>query len=121
MPAILAVVAGWITEKLAAEALRFFLLKAFLTTLLVFALPIVLNNFIIGILTAVINKASSVASGGVQSHIMQLTGVSAYFADLLQVPLFLSILLGAVSVRFSLKLLRVARIVTGKQIGRAHV
>jgi len=103
--AFFAQIAAWFGTTLASEAARFLALKIFLTTLLVLVVPVVLNNFLIDILQAVMDKANSVA-GSTQSHIMQLTGLSAYLADCLQIPLLVSILLGAVSVRFTLKLIR---------------
>lgn len=105
IPALASIVSA-IGTTLAAESARFIALKIFLTTVFVLVLPIVLNNFLVSILTSVVNKAGSVVSTGAQSHVMQLTGLSAYFADLLNLPLCVSILLGAVSVRFTLKLIR---------------
>jgi hypothetical protein len=103
----LATLASWVTTTLAAEATRFFLLKVFLTSLLVVGLPLVLNNFLVSILSTLMAKMGSVVQGGAQSYVMQLTGLAAYLADLLNLPLCVSILLGAVSVRFTLKLLRI--------------
>jgi len=103
---ILASIASWLGTMLASEAARFLALKIFLTTVLVLVLPVVLNNFLIEILQAIMDKANSLSSSGVNSHMMQLTGISAYLADCLQIPLMVSILLGAVSVKFTLKLIR---------------
>lgn len=106
MVGLFAQAAAWVTTTLASEAARFIALKIFLTTLLVVVLPIILNNLLVSILSAVINKAGSVISGGAESHVLKLYGLSAFLAESLQLSLCVSILLGAVSVRFTLKLIR---------------
>jgi len=104
----LGTIATWITTQLASQALRFLALKSFLSLLLVVGLPLILNNFLVSILSAVMNKAGSALQLGAQSYVMQLTGLAAYIGNLLNLPLCVSILLGAVSVRFTLKLLRIS-------------
>lgn len=106
MPVFLVAIVAWFGEFLASSVARFIAMKILLTTLFVVVLPIILNNLIVEIMTLIYEKAMTVL-GDTQSALIQLTGLAAYLADLLQLPLFVSILLGAVSVSFTLNLLRV--------------
>jgi len=105
--AVLAKIAEWLSKKAVEQGAMFLSFKIFMTTLFVVVLPLVLNNLLVKILMAIHDKAMSLVTGGAQSYVMQLTGLAAYLADLLNLPLCVSILLGAVATRFSLKLLRI--------------
>jgi len=106
MPLILAPIVAWFGSFVASSVARFIALKILLTTLLVIVLPIVLNNLIVKLMTALYNKAVLVA-GSTDSAMIQLSGLGAYLADSLSLPLIVSILLGAVSVSFTLNILRI--------------
>jgi len=105
MPAIIAAVVAWFGQFLSSSVVRFVALKVLLTTLLVVVLPIVLQNLFCKILGVFHNKMLDVV-GDPQSTIVQLSGLAAFFAEHLQLPLVVSILLGAVATRSSLKLMR---------------
>lgn len=106
LPLIVAPFVGWFTTFIASSVARFIALKVLLTTLFVVVLPIVLNNLIVSVMTAIYDKAVSSVSS-VDSVIVSMTGLAGYIANALSLPLVLSILLGAISVSFTLNLLRI--------------
>jgi len=103
---LLAPVVAWFGSFLASSVARFIAFKVLMTALFVVVLPVVLNNLIVTIVTAIYDKAVGVTSG-VQAAIIDMSGLAGYLANALGLPLVLSILLGAVSVSFTLNLLRV--------------
>lgn len=105
-PLLLAPVVAWFGSFIASSVARFIAMKVLLTALFVVVLPIVLNNLIVKIMTAIYDKAVSSVSG-VSSVIVEMVGLAGYLAQSLSLPLILSILLGAVSVSFTLNLLRI--------------
>ena len=103
----LVAIGGWFGTLLASSVARFLALKIFLTLLFVTVLPIVLNNFFYKILEMGLSRVTS-ATGEIQSFVLQLSGLSAFFASHLQLVSAVSILLSALSLRFTLKVLHVA-------------
>lgn len=105
MPALFAVI-GAIGNVLASSVARFVALKTLLIGLFMIVLPYVLHQIIYFFLDRGLNYANQY-SGSLDSATVQLTKFGAWLGDALQVPLCLSIILSAVSIRLSLKLLRV--------------
>jgi len=106
MVALLAPIIAWFGSFVASSVARFIALKILLTALFVVVLPIILNNLIVKLMTALYNKAL-LEVGTTDSAIIDLTGLGAFLADSLSLPLIVSILLGAVSVSFTLNILRI--------------
>ena len=78
-------------------------MKALFLTLMVIVLPIVLKNTITWLIETTYTTVSSAVSGySLEAQIIQLTGVGAYLAQHLQLPLALSIVLTALSIRLVL-------------------
>ena len=105
MPAIIAAIVAWFGEMLSSSVVQFIAFKILLTTLFVIVLPLVLQNLFCKILEIFHNKMLATI-GDPQATIVQLSGLAAFFAEHLQLPLVISILLGAVATRTSLKLMR---------------
>lgn len=85
---------------------KMLLWRGMLLFLLCTIMPIVLNNFFHHILQVIINSVNAQAGYLSLSNTLQFTGITAYLATLLKIPQGVSILLGAVSSRFCLRLLR---------------
>lgn len=102
----LAAILASIGQGLGLAVTRFVMFKIFMTTLLVVALPLLFKNLFIDIFVTFINKAMGIISSDMASATVQFTGLAAHLADHLQIPLFVSILLGAVSTKFLLRVLR---------------
>lgn len=100
----------WLVVKFGADAAtktaQYLAFKIFLTSLFVLVLPVVLNNLIVSIISAFYTRATAAVSGGASSHVIQLSGLAGYIGDHMQLPLVVSILLGALSVRWTLCLLK---------------
>jgi len=106
LPIVLAPIVAWFGSFLASSVARFIAFKILLTTLFVVVLPIVLNNLIVSLMTVLYDKALELV-GTQDSAVIQLTGLGAYLADELSLPLALSVILGAVSLSFTLNVLRI--------------
>ena len=99
---VISSIAGVITS-LAGLALA---IKLILLGIFTLVLPIILKNVFLWIMDTTLNLASQ-STGGFQSFTYQATGLGAYMADHMQLPLCLSIILTAVSVRFILRSMRI--------------
>ena len=106
MPAILAAILGslgrFFTDKLA----YFIAVKGLIILALVVVLPLVLKNLLNWFVNSVYSVVSShVQSGQLDRVVLEFTGLGAYLAGAMQFPLVLSILLTAVTIRFTLNLI----------------
>ena len=104
----LARIAGWFCVLLSSSATKFLVLKGMLLFLFVTILPVVLNNLIYKIMEIFMNKAASAATAfnSGTSPIVNLTGVGAYIATQIGLPEAVAIVLSAVSISATLRILR---------------
>jgi len=80
-------------------------MKGFLTTLLLVALPIVLNNFFGKFIEKIMNKVSDTAdtnTGSIESLSYNFTGLAAFFINHLRIDDALSIVFSAIAIRVTL-------------------
>ncbi len=87
--------------------------KAFFTTLLLIAFPIVLNNFLGRFLEKIMTKVSesvSSSSGTLSSITYNFTGLSAFFINHMFIDDALSIIFSALATRFILSLIPFSRV-----------
>lgn len=101
----LAFLAALAARFLTAGVLQWLALKLVLFTLLVVVLPIVLNNFLHGLMqTSMTLLSSTAAEHGIGAPlIVQLTGLAGYFAGSLKVPEVVALLAGALAFRVALR------------------
>lgn len=88
-------------------------LKAFLTTLLLIAFPIMMNNFMGKFLEKIMTKVSdslSSATGTLSSITYNFTGLSAFFINHMFIDDALSIIFSALATRFVLSLIPFSRV-----------
>lgn len=88
-------------------------LKAFLTTLLLIAFPIVLNNFLGRFLEKIMSRVSesvSSSTGTLSSITYNFTGLSAFFINHMFIDDALSIVFSALATRFVLSLIPFSRV-----------
>lgn len=91
----------FLTKLLTDNLARYLATKAVLTTLFVVVLPVVLNNFVYGLLEIAIEYATTL-NGQAQNLpqiVLQLTGLAGWFFANLYLPDALSVVLSAVSIR----------------------
>jgi len=100
--------AGWFGVALASSASRFLVLKAMLLFLFVTILPVVLNNVIYSLLNTFMTKAASASTGfnAGTSPVLALQGLGAYLASQLGLPEAMSIILSAVAIGATLRILK---------------
>ena len=87
--------------------------KAFFTTLLLIAFPIVLNNFLGRFLEKIMTKVSesvSSSSGTLSSITYNFTGLSAFFINHMFIDDALSMIFSALATRFVLSLIPFSRV-----------
>lgn len=100
-------IAGRIGERALLSVAIAVALKGLLITLLYVGLPIVLYNVYNRIAAGIIDKALSYMTGvDTSAVVVQLSGIAGWIASTMQLSDSLSIILTAVSVRFSLALVR---------------
>lgn len=95
------------------QAAAFISLKAFLTTLLLISLPIVLNNLMGKFLEKIMDRVSdsvTTNTGSIESIAYNFTGISAYFINHMRIDDALSVIFSAMAVRFTLSLIPFSRV-----------
>jgi len=104
---------AWLGSALAsilgASAVRFVAWKVVISALLMTVLPIVLLNVFYSIIQGVISLTTNTVSGST-GYIMQFTGLAGWFALYLKVPEGVSVLLSAMLIRVSLRLIPFVRL-----------
>lgn len=102
---------GALFAQLFGTSVAYFVaLKLVMVTLVMVILPIVLKNFFTWIVEGVLSLVSSSAIGGAGSMTLALTGVAGYLGSNLGLPACLAVILSAVAVRFTLKLIPFVRL-----------
>lgn len=101
MPAILAAILGFCGRFFTDRLVQYLAFKALILGIMLVILPLVINNFLFWFMNLLYGKmlAAMSTGGAMPSSIIQFTGVSGYIATQLQLPLCLSIILSAVSIR----------------------
>lgn len=107
MAGAIAALIGWLAGVVKDEVTRALIWKVFLTSLLVVVLPLVLKNFILEFFEYFYQSAfSSLQASGLHPTALTLTGIAGWLASESNLPLCFSILIGALSTRFTLRLFR---------------
>jgi hypothetical protein len=107
MFAAIAAVIGWIGSIITSMVALGLAIKLLIIGLVTIILPIVLKNLFLWVMDKTLELASSGMSGlEAPSLTYQFTGIGAYMAENLQLPLCVSILLTAVAIRFILRAMR---------------
>jgi hypothetical protein len=105
--ALVAIIAEFATGLL--TAIGAFTIRSFLIGLFMAALGVVIYNILAYLMSDVLSwamsHASNLESPGNVSNNMSLTGVTAYFLDMFQVPSAIAVLVSCISIRMSLKLI----------------
>lgn len=107
MAGVIAALIGWLAGVVKDEVTRALIWKVFLTSLLVVVLPLVLKNLILEFFEYFYQSAfSSLQASGLHPTALTLTGIAGWLASESNLPLCFSILIGALSTRFTLRLFR---------------
>lgn len=97
----------WFGDLAKEEVKRNLLWKGFLTGLFVVVLPLILKNLILEFFEYFYQSAfSSLEASGLHPTALTLTGIAGWLASESNLPLCFSILIGALSTRFTLRLFR---------------
>lgn len=103
MQAIIGAILGALGRFFADKALSFVALKAVLVALFVTFLPTILKNLIVWFMTTINTFVQAqVADYSISSQVLELTGLTAWFAQQLQIPMAIGLLLTAASLRMVL-------------------
>lgn len=106
MPAILVYIAGLFGRLLSAETLRFAALKLLLVAIFTTVLPVVLNQVVYSFVERAIQYANS-ETANISAVTIQLIGFGGYLGTQLKLPECFSIIMGFVSSRLTLRMMRV--------------
>jgi len=99
---------GIIARFFGLQAIKFLAIKALVISFCSVILPIIIMQVIMKLQTLFIGYITSkINEGGIPSVTLQLTGLTGWMANELQIPLCISIILSAVALHFSLRLLRI--------------
>jgi len=101
-------IAQYLVSILGFQVAQSAISKAILIGCFTLILPVVLNNVFYALIEKIMSFASdnvSIADG--ETFVYQFTGLGAYIADNMYLPTCISILLSAVALRFSLRIIRV--------------
>lgn len=115
MAAILTAILGFLgsaaSRILADKVVGFVALKLLLTGIMILLVPIVLNNFLYDLIETIMNFASSQQAGaGSMNGAMSFTGFTAWLLDCFQIPAAFSVLVSALVLRVTLRMIPFVRI-----------
>jgi len=115
MPALVAGLLSFLGTGLsrifADKVIGFIALKVLLTALFILVVPLVLNNFLYDIMEIVMNFASQQQSGASSLNgSMSFSGLLAWFLDCFQIPAAFSVLVSAMILRVTLRMIPFIRI-----------
>lgn len=105
MPALFWLIAGAVTRFLSTSVVAWVAFKAFLLTLFVVVMPIVLKNLLILIMSEIMAALPDGSGSGFDSFIISLSGVGAYLGGCFQLPLCFSIIISASLYRLTINLI----------------
>lgn len=103
--AIGAAIVGFLARFITESAIKWLAVRAFIYSLFVLVLPVILYNLFGRIVYEIGSYALSQISQGSDSIIIQLSGLSAWMAVHLKLPESLSVVLSAVSLRMALNMI----------------
>lgn len=104
---IIAALGGVALRFLSVGVLQFIALKAFIWTVGVTILPIIIYNVISKILQEMMNYASAhiTSQVGTQGLLLQFTGMAAWIFDEMNLTVSITLIFSAISLRFMLNLI----------------
>ena len=104
---IIAAIGGIAVKMFSLSALRFFAMKAFVWTMFLTVLPVILYNVISKIMQEIMNYASAAITGqvGTQGIVLQLTGMAAWIFNTMNLTIGISLIFSAIALRFMLNLM----------------
>lgn len=104
---VMALIGGAVAKMLSVETVKFVATRAMMYTLFTIVLPVVLYNVFTRILYEIIEYINAeLAGSGMDGTMVQLTGMGAWIADQIQLPLAMSIFLSAVSLRWVISIIK---------------
>jgi hypothetical protein len=111
MGALIGFIGTFAARIFADKVLGWLAIKAVLSTLFIVIVPILLNNIMYDIMEIVFNFASS-KTGEVQSlnGAMSFSGFMGWLLDVFQVPAAFSVIIGALALRVTLKMIPFVKI-----------
>jgi hypothetical protein len=106
MPALVAILASWLGQLFTASVARYIALKLILFTLTVVVLPLVLKGLMDWLVERSLHVISSqTAASGMTSAVWSVGGMAGWLVSTFQIPAIVSVLMGAIAFRFSLRLI----------------
>ena len=111
MAALISFIGSFAARIFADKVLGWIAIKTVLSTLFIVIVPILLNNIMYDIMEIVFNFASS-KTGEVQSlnGAMSFSGFMGWLLDVFQVPAAFSVIIGALALRVTLKMIPFVKI-----------
>lgn len=106
MPGVLLWIGQALASFIGSSAIRFLAWKTLIIALLTTVLPIVLNKIIYAFIERAINYCNQ-SVGSVSAVTVNIVGMGGYLANQLNLPECVSIVLGFVAARFTLRIMRV--------------
>ncbi|SKA25031.1 hypothetical protein SAMN02745119_03359 [Trichlorobacter thiogenes] len=115
MPAIFAALISFLgsaaSKIFADKVVGWIALKVLLTGLMILVLPIVLNNFLYEVIETIMGFANQQQAGaGSLNGAMSFTGFTAWLLDCFQIPAAFSVLVSALILRVTLRMIPFVRI-----------
>jgi len=111
MAALISLIGSFAARIFADKILGWLAIKAVLSTLFIVVVPVLINNIMYDVLEIVFNFASS-KSGDIQTlnGSMTFSGFMGWLLDIFQVPAAFSVIIGALALRVTLKMIPFAKI-----------
>jgi len=111
MSAIISFLGSAVAKVFADKIIGWLALKALLSALFILVVPIILNNVMYDVMQIVFNFSTS-KSGDIQSlnGAMSFSGFMGWLLDVFQVPAAFSVIIGALALRVTLKMIPFVKI-----------
>ena len=107
MASLGALLFGWLKAILVFFGVRFAAKKVLISSAIMVLLPIALWNFLYKVMDWTLTYINTSMSGSVSTTVLELSGLAGYIATHLQLPQVVSVLLSALVLHLTLRLLRI--------------
>ena len=110
MGALIGFIGSFAARIFADKIVGFLAIKAVLALLFITIFPIVLNNFLYDIIEIMFNFSSQATGDATLNGAMTFSGFLGWLLDIFQIPASFSVLVGALCLRVTLKLIPFVKI-----------
>lgn len=110
MGALISFIGTFASRIFADKIIGWLAIKAVLSTLFIVIVPVLINNIMYDILEIVFNFASSKSAIQTLNGSMTFSGFMGWLLDIFQLPAAFSVIIGALSLRVTLKMIPFSKI-----------